>query len=185
MRPLRGLLSASVAAILLLPIPSLALSARDCEQLSIRIVGLPEAGLAQCEVGGFGGGGDQGQGSSELIQAIGADSFFVVSHAYVGHHTYLQRRGVKDMIDGVSAFSTFGSWGEETKSGDFDVRRFDAKLADGGQQAACFGFSRYSGHVAGTTGYRHHIAGFYCDLAGQAPSDARVAELMNSLEYDF
>lgn len=177
---------ALVAAGALLPSSEAgSLSAAECAELSIRIEGLRQPLAMECGTRGIGGGGDQGSGTNEFIQVIGADFVFVVTHAAAGHHTYFLRLGVKDVVENYRAFDTTDGWGKETESGEFAVRRFDASLAGSGARAACFGFTRYSGHVSRTTGYRHHLSGFYCDLAGSPPTDHRIDEMMGSVKYDF
>jgi hypothetical protein len=73
--------------------------------------------------------------------------------------------------------------GEVFEVGNFDVMRYRAKVAE--QQAACFIFVGYAGHVEHSTGYRHSVVGFYCNLAGEAASDARVSELVGGFVADF
>jgi len=170
----------------MLPSGSMALSSGECAALSVQIKGLPEAAMAECETGNFGGGGgDRGHGSGEFIRVLNARAIFVITHAYVGRHTYLMRLGVKDIVGGFGGFDSIDEWGEERDSGDFAVRRFSAKSAGARSDMACFGFSLYAGHVPHTTGYRHHIAGFYCDIAGVAVTDGRIDELLDAIEYSF
>ena len=68
---------------------------------------------------------------------------------------------------------------------DFSVRRFNAKLAGSGAKVACFGFVHFTGHFAGTTGYRHLISGFSCNFSPTPPTDARIDVLMGSIADDF
>jgi hypothetical protein len=175
----------ATAGVLLLSSEAGSSGPAECAELSVRIEGLPQPLSMECGTRGIGGGGDQGSGTSEFIQAIGVDFVFVVTHAAAGHHTYFLRLGVKDVVENYRAFDTTDGWGDETESGEFAVRRFEAGLAGSGARAACFGFTRFSGHVARTTGYRHHLSGFYCDLAGSPPTDGRIDEMMNSVKYDF
>jgi hypothetical protein len=167
----------------LLSSESMALSSGECAALSVQ-VRLPEASSAECESGNVGGGGDQGSGSDELIRIISGASILIVSHAHVGRHTYLRRLSVKDIIGNFRGFDSVDDWGEERESGDFTVRPFRARMSSGSGMA-CFGFSLYSGHVARTTGYRHHIGGFYCDFGGLPVTDARIDEVVGSIEYNF
>ncbi len=160
-----------------------ALSVGECAGMSIRVEDVPGAISTECGSRDIGGGGDQGTGSREVVQVLGPTFVFVVSHASVGHRTYLVRLGVRDVIQNHPVFETTDGWGDETNRGAFTVRRFDARLA--GMQAACFGFTRFSGHVAGTTGYRHLISGYYCDFAGLPPTDALIDDMMGRVGYDF
>jgi hypothetical protein len=172
-----GLLSAAIAW------PSATASTAECNDFELRFKGLPGARVT-CETGGIGGGGDRGSGMSETIQVFGSRFVFVASHASVGHRTYLVRLTVKELLGNSPAFSSIDEWGEEAKNGEFAVRRFKGKFFDGAR-TACFGFARYSGHVPRTTGYRHLINGFYCDMDEVPPSDSRIGEVLSSLEYKF
>ena len=175
---------ALAASVGLLSSESVALSSGECAGLSVQVRGLPEAASAECESGNIGGGGDQGSGSDEFIRIVSETSILIVSHAHVGRHTYLRRLSVKDIIGNFRGFDSVDGWGEERESGDFTVRPFRAEMS-GGNGLACFGFSLYSGHVARTTGYRHHIGGFYCDFGGMPVTDVRIDEVVGSIEYNF
>lgn len=173
-----GLLSAAIAW------PWAMASADECDGFELRFKGLPGAS-ANCEAGGIGGGGgDRGSGTSETIQVFGSRFVFIASHASVGHRTYLIRLTVKELLRNSRAFSSIDEWGEESDNGNFSVHRFKGKFFDGAR-TACFGFARYSGHVPRTTGYRHLINGFYCDMDEEPPTDGRIGEVLGSLEYGF
>jgi hypothetical protein len=175
-----GLLSAVVTW----PSAAAALSAEECDQFELRFKGLSGAPAATCDAGGLGGGGDQGSGTTETIQVLGSRFVFLVSHASVGHRTYLTRLTVKEMLRNSRAFASIEDWGDEVESGEFSIRRFKGRFSDGAR-TACFGFARYSGHVPRTTGYRHLINGFYCDMDESPPTDSRIGEVLGSLEYGF
>ena len=185
MKRLRVGVLLAIIGVLLDARPASALSAGECAGLSIHVKNLPEANSAQCGSENFGGGGDQGSGRDEFIQIMGAESIFVVSHAAAASRTYMKRLGVKDVIGNYGIFTTTDSWGEETESSDFAVRRFDAKLAGSGAKVVCFGFVRFSGHVARSTGYRHLISGYACNFTSTPPTDSRIDELVGSIDYDF
>jgi hypothetical protein len=162
-----------------------AASTGECAELSIRVKVLPEAATARCGSETFGGGGDQGSGRNEYIQIVGADSIFVVSHAAAGTRTYMKRLGVKDVIGNYHIFEKTDNWGEETESRNFSVRRFNATLAGSGAKVACFGFVHFTGHFAGTSGYRHLISGYSCNFSATPPTDARIDTLVGAIDYDF
>lgn len=180
----RAMCAGLLSAVVTWPSAAAALSAEECDQIDLRFKGLPGAPSARCDTGGLGGGGDQGSGTTETIQVIGSRFVLLVSHAAVGHRTYLGRLTVREMLRNSRAFASIDDWGEEAESGEFSVRRFNGKFSDGAR-TACFGFARYSGHVARTTGYRHLINGFYCDIDESPPSDSRIGEVLGSLEYSF
>ncbi len=155
-----------------------------CAALAVKVAGLPEAAAAHCEVHKLGGG--DGTGTNEFIRIVGPASIFIVSHTYVGLRTYVIRRSIKDFIAEIEGFETTENWADEQDNGDFTVRRFDAKIRGGNSgPVACFGFSRYSGHVPNSTGYRHNINGFYCDFLKRDLAADRIDELIVSIKYDF
>ncbi len=165
--------------------PASALSAGECADLAIRLKDLPEASSARCGTEKFGGGGDRGSGMDEFIQIVGADFIFVVSHAAAGTRTYMKRLGVKDVIGNYGIFESTDNWDDETESNNFAVRRFNAKLTGSGAKAVCFGFVHFTGHFAGTSGYRHLISGYSCNFSSTPPTDSRIDKLVGSIDYDF
>jgi hypothetical protein len=175
----------AIGAILLDADPASALSAGECAELSIHVKNLPESNSAQCGSENFGSGGDQGSGRDEFIQIMGAESIFVVSHAAAASRTYMKRLGVKDVIGNYEIFTSTDSWGDETESNDFAVRRFNAKLAGSGAKVVCFGFVHFAGHVASTTGYRHLISGYFCNFSSMPPTDSWIDKLVGSIDYGF
>jgi hypothetical protein len=180
----RLMLAGLLAAVVVWPTAVAALSAEECDQIDIHFKGLPGAASPRCDIGSIGGGGDRGSAKTEMIQVIDSRFVFVVSHAAVGQRSYLRRLTVNEMLRNYGAFASIDDVGEEAESGEFSVRRFNGKFSDGAR-TACFGFARYSGHVSHTTGYRHLINGFYCDLDESSPSDSRIDEVLGSLEYSF
>jgi hypothetical protein len=179
-----GLMHGGVG-VLLASAASAGTSSVDCGSLDVRLQGIAEAAQAKCESGAF-GGGDKGKGKSELIQVDGPAAWFVVSHVEAGVRTYVRRQGVKDVLAGQAVFAKTEEWGDSTEIADFEVRRFKATMPGGTSATAqCFGFSLYSGHVPQSTGYRHHLDGFYCDFTGQRPTDGRINELLAAIRYDF
>ncbi len=174
----------ALALVLLPPLPAAGQAESSCAALTLRVAGLPEAAGAHCEVHKLGGG--DGTGTNEFIRIVGPASIFIVSHTYVGLRTYVIRRGIKDFIAEIEGFETTENWADEQDNGDFTVRRFDAKIRGGNSgPAACFGFTRYSGHVPNSGGYRHNISGFYCDFLKRDLAAARIDELIASIKYDF
>ena len=165
--------------------PVLALSAEECASLSIRIKNLPETSSMRCGSREFGGGGDQGSGRDEFIQIMGADSVSIVSHSSAGTRSFMVRLGVKEVMHNYRIFESTDNWGDETESGRFTVRRFDAKLTGSGTKVLCVGFVHFTGHVANSTGYRHLISGYSCGFGGTRPTDGRIDQLVGSIDYDF
>lgn len=164
---------------------SFSFSSAECAVMSVKFKG-PGAALAECESSKMGSGaGDTGTATNEYLQVIAGNTIFTLSHAYAGKRSYMMRLDVKSSLKDIGTFESTSNWGEERDSGDFMVRSFDAKFSANGEQAACVGYGLYSGHVAHTTGYRHHIAGFYCDFTRKPPTDSYIDELLGKIEYDF
>lgn len=162
-----------------------AFSSGECAGLTVKFTG-PGAALAECESGKLGSGaGDTGSAISEYIQVIAGETLFTLSHAYAGMRSYMIRVDIKSNLGSIDTFESTSNWGEERDSGDFTVRSFDAKFRSSGDGAACVGFSYYSGHVPHTTGYRHHLTGYYCDFTRKPPTDSYIDELLGKIEYDF
>ena len=72
-------------------------------------------------------------------------------------------------------------------SNGFTVRTFFGKLKSVSETVPCFVFSRYAGHVANSTGFRHMIGGVYCEVV---PSDepvtaARIDQMMGKIRGDM
>jgi len=174
------------AALFLLAGPArAAMSGADCASLTIHLKDIPEAAQAKCEAGGF-DSGNYGNATEELIQIDRPAYWLVVEHLSTGVRTYVIRRGVKDIIGEFSVFENIEDWSDETEVADFTVRHFKATMKGGSSTPVpCVGFSHYSGHVPQTTGYRHHISGFYCNFTTSPPTDTRIEQLLSAIDYDF
>jgi hypothetical protein len=149
----------------------------DCAKLSMRLEGIPEAAGARCS-----GGEEFGD---EFIDASGPATVFVIRHQRGGLNFYLEREEVTHIVKKMVDADKVQDAGEPFEVEDFDVVRYKAKAEGTTAPAACFIFLNYAGHVDRTTGYRHAIIGNYCDLAGSAPSDARIGELLGAIDADF
>ena len=149
----------------------------DCAKLQIRLTGIPEAGGARCD-------GDE-NAYDETIDASGPGSIFVIRHQSTIERTYFWRLKAAEIVDRLTASAQVESRSEEFEVEDFNVMRYRATPSGKDSPSACFAFVRYAGHVAHTTGYRHSVVGFYCDLTGNAPTDARIGELLGAIDADF
>jgi hypothetical protein len=156
----------------------------DCESLDIALD--PAAGFSKlaCDSGSFAGGGPSH--TAEGIVASDAASFFVVRHAVAGVRTYFTRLETRALIDQGATFEKIEDWTAAPGGNGFAVARFKGRLTGTSDlPLACFGFSRFSGHVASTTGFRHLVYGFYCTaLADQVPDDD-VRRLTGSIKFTF
>jgi hypothetical protein len=144
----------------------------ECAELSIRLEGIPEALGARC--------GGTPNGSLETIDAGGPEARLHIRHQQAGARSYFWRLTPTDILRKLPETEREG---EPFEVGNFDVMRYRTRMD--GQAAACFVFVGYAGHVEHSTGYRHSVIGFYCSLAGEETSDARVSELLGGVVADF
>lgn len=156
----------------------------DCASLDIALdpaVHLPEV---SCDNGSFAGGGPSH--TMEAIVASGRASFFVIRHGVAGVRTYFNRLETRALIDSGSTFATIEDWTAAPGGNGFAVGRFQGRMTGTSDlPLACFGFSRFSGHVASTTGFRHVLYGFYCTALADQVSDADVRRLIDAIKFNF
>jgi hypothetical protein len=148
-----------------------------CAELQIRLEAVPSGISTVSCARGFAG--------TESVDARGPRTIFVVAHHAAGGNAYVVRTPVQQIVYRMITFAAITAWGASSEIDDFDVRRFTATRSEVELPMACFGFVRYSGHVAQINGYRHVVAGFHCDLAGSEASDSRIDELIGGIEADF
>ena len=156
----------------------------DCASLDIAIESSAEFPDIKCDSGSFAGGGPSH--TAEGIVASDAASFFVVRHAVAGVRTYFTRLETRALIDQGATFAKIEDWTAAPGGNGFAVARFKGRISGTSDlPLACFGFSRFSGHVASTTGFRHLVYGFYCTaLADQIPDDD-VRRLTGAIKFTF
>lgn len=106
------------------------------------------------------------------------------AHAQFKTVTYFWRLKAAEIIKRLSETSDAEPQGEEFAVENFSVMRYRS-TTKGESPAACFAFVAYAGHVDHSTGYRHSLAGIYCDLADREVTDARISELLGGIEADF
>jgi hypothetical protein len=173
------------ALVLALAIPLSASRAEtDCAALDIALRPSAELPDVKCDSGSFMHGGPSR--TEEGIVASGAESVFVIRHAVAGVRTYFERRDTRVFIDKGAAFAKVEDWTAAPGGNQFMVARFKGWLS--GQPdlpLSCFGFSRFTGHVARTTGFRHIVYGFYCAAQAEQVSDADVRRLIDAVKFDF
>lgn len=156
----------------------------DCDSLDIAIE--PSAGFSKlsCDSGSFVGGGPSH--TAEVIVARDPASFFVVRHAVAGVRTYFTRMDTRALLDQPSTFARIEDWAAAPGGNGFAVARFKGRMSGTSDlPLACFGFSRFSGHVASTTGFRHLLYGFYCTALDDQVSDADVRRLIDAITFSF
>lgn len=185
-RALRPRPSAAVIALvagLLMPAASPA-AKEDCSSLDIALATLPEFRTVQCDAGSFRHGDVSHH--AEVISASSSTAAFVIHHVESGVRTYFNRTDTRTMLDDLGEFATIEKWGAGPGGNGFMVARFRGALKDAkGSQLPCFGFSRFSGHVASTSGYRHILYGFYCSAQTADVSDTDIRRLIGALTFDF
>jgi hypothetical protein len=180
---LSRLAKAALALALVVPL-SAPLAKTDCASLDIEFEASAEFTKVECDQGSFGGGGPSE--TEEVIGAQSSTSLFVIHHAEAGVRTYFERRDTRGLLEGEPLFAKTENWAVAPGGNQFIVTRFKGWLA--GQPAlplSCFGFSRFTAHVARSTGYRHIVYGFYCALQPDQISDSDVRRLIGALKLSF
>jgi hypothetical protein len=156
----------------------------DCASLDIALEPSAEFPKIACDSGSFGGGGPSR--TEEGVVATGAASLFVVRHAVAGVRTYFDRLDTRAFIDDGTVFARIEDWAAAPGGNQFVVARFKGSLA--GQRdlpLGCFAFSRFTGHVDRTAGFRHLVYGFYCTAETEQISDADVRRLIAAIKFSF
>jgi hypothetical protein len=174
---------AALAFVLTIPLPA-ARAETDCSSLDIAIEASAELPDLKCDSGSFMHGGPSQ--AEEVVVASGAQAFLVMHHVAAGVRTYFERRDTRALIDSGAAFAKIEDWAAAPGGNQFMVARFKGWLS--GQPAlplSCFGFSRYTGHVAQTTGFRHIVYGFYCTAQAEQVSDADLHRRIDAVKFDF
>jgi hypothetical protein len=151
----------------------------ECDELDISLEPAADFRSIECEAGQFQGGGDGGNVGMATIEAEDALSFFIIYHDRAGNRTYLSRSDPKSLFAESIDFAVKGSWSGSSVHNGFTVSRFFGKFEASPDQVPCFAFTRYSGHVAHTTGFRHMVGGFYCEFvpSDDPVTDARVDQM--------
>jgi hypothetical protein len=185
MRPLLPLCAAKAALALVLLIPFSAPRAEtDCGSLGISLD--PAAGFKEtrCDAASHAGGGPSH--ATEGFVASGLGAFFVVRHATAGVRSYFTRMDTRALVDDGSPFAKIENWAAAPGGNQFAVARFKGWLTGKPDMPlGCFAFSRFSGHVASSSGYRHIVYGFYCSALDDQVSDTDVRRLIDAIKFSF
>lgn len=156
----------------------------DCASLDITLEAQPDLRNVECDAGSFRHG--EVSHMAEVISASGSASFYVIHHLESGVRTYFNRLDTRRLLDDLGEFATIDKWGAGPGGDGFMVARFKGTLEDAkNAPLSCFGFSRFSGHVASTSGYRHIVYGFYCSAQPGDVADADIRRLIGALTFDF
>jgi hypothetical protein len=174
---------AAFALVLLFPL-SAPRAEVDCASLGIALD--PSAGFSEtkCDSGSYSGGGPSH--TVEGIVGSGLASIFVVRHATAGVRTYFNRMDTRVLIDSESPFAKIENWTSAPGGNQFAVARFKGWLTGKPDMPlGCFAFSRFTGHVANSSGFRHIVYGFYCSALDDAVSDTEVRRLIDAIKFTF
>lgn len=179
----RGVAGLALAATLAAPL-SLPLAKEDCGTLDIALAAQPDLKNVECDAGSFRHG--EVSHMAEAISASGPASLFVIHHLESGVRTYFNRLDTRRLLEDLGEFASIDKWGAGPGGNSFMVARFKGALRDmKGHPLSCFGFSRFTGHVASTSGYRHIVYGFYCSDQSGDVSDSDIRRLIGALSFDF
>jgi hypothetical protein len=180
--PLR-LLKTALALAFVIPL-SAPLAETDCGSLDIALKSSAEFSKVTCDSASYTGGGPSR--TEEGIAASGLGALFNVRHAVAGVRTYFSRVDTRVLIDNGSIFSKIENWEAAPGGNRFMVARFKGRLTGTPDlPLACFAFSRFTGHVSHSAGFRHALYGFYCTALGEEVSDAEVRRLIDAIEFSF
>jgi len=156
--------------------------AEDCASLDIHLGSA--AGYTDVECDSADSMSEGMSDTQETIRATDFRSIFLIRHLSAGNRTYLRQTDTKTMIE--PAFAKAEGWTSAPGGNRFSATRFQGWFKSNPASAlACFGFSRFTGHVDRTMGYRHAIYGFYCARQPEGVSDADVRRLIGALTFDF
>jgi hypothetical protein len=120
----------------------------------------------------------------ETINARDSKSIFLIAHEGAGNRTYIERSDPRSLIE--TNFAKSEGWTMGAGGNGFYVVLFRGWLTGYlDMPLSCFGFSRFSSHVSGSTGYRHAIYGFYCADQPGTISQPETRRLIGALKFDF
>jgi hypothetical protein len=180
---------ALMAAAILLASGSAAAVTRDaeCDDLDISVEPAADFRSIECKAGQTGYGGDTGWSNMESIEAQDALSVLLVYHSRAGVQTYLERTDPKTLFSNSIDIAIDDSWSGTTVSEGYSISRFFSKFDGASDKVPCFAYSRYGGHVSGTTGFRHMVAGFYCEFvpSDNPVSEARIEQMIGKIKADM
>lgn len=180
---------ALVAAAILLANGTAGAVSRDaeCDDLDVAVEPAADFRTIECKAGQSGYGGETGWSNTETIEAQDALSVLLVYHSRAGVQTYLERTDPKTLFSDSIDIAVDGSWSGTTVSMGYSISKFFSKFEDQSEKVPCFAYSRYGGHIAGTGGYRHMVAGFYCEFVpSDTPvSEARIEQMIGKIKADM
>jgi hypothetical protein len=159
----------------------------ECDDLDVAVEPAADFRTIECKAGQSGYGGETGWSNTETIEAHDALSVLLVYHSRAGVQTYLERVDPKALFGDSIDIAFKDSWSATTVTNGYSIAKFFSILEGDTEKVPCFAYSRYGGHVAGTGGYRHMVAGFYCELVpSDSPvSEARIEQMIDKIKADM
>lgn len=159
----------------------------ECDDLDVTVEPAADFRTIECKAGQTGYGGETGWSNMETIEAQDALSVLLVYHSRAGVQTYLERVDPKSLFSDSIDIAVKGSWSATTVTDGYSIAKFFSVFEGETETVPCFAYSRYGGHVAGTGGYRHMVAGFYCELVpSDSPvSEARIEQMIGKIKADM
>jgi hypothetical protein len=156
--------------------------AEDCASLDIHLGSA--AGYTDVKCDSSDSMSEGTSATEETIRATDDRSIFLIRHEGAGNRTYIHQTDTKTLIGPVFAKSE--GWTSAPGGNKFLATRFKGWFKSTSDSAfACFGFSRFTGHVDHSMGYRHALYGFYCAQQADNVSDADVRRLIGALTFNF
>jgi hypothetical protein len=180
--------AATAALIMLTDNPAKAVSRdAECDNLDVAVEPAADFRSIECKAGQTGYGGETGWSNTESIEAQDALSVLLVYHSRAGVQTYLGRVDPKTLFSDSIDIAVAGSWSGTSVSNGYSVVKFFSIFEGESDKVPCFAYSRYGGHVAGTGGFRHMVAGFYCEFVpSDSPvSEARIDQMIGKIKADM
>lgn len=156
-----------------------------CGDLAIALEPARDFSSMECSRGPATHGGGSGWAMKSTIAAADGASKLFVYHYVAGISSYFERRGPQALFEYVLDYDVAGSWSAAGIVDGYAVSRFFSDMDSA--RVPCFAFTRHGGHVARSIGYRHRVAGIYCesDAADVPVSDLRIQEMIGRIKTSF
>ncbi|HTO84385.1 MAG TPA: hypothetical protein VMQ73_19330 [Methylomirabilota bacterium] len=155
--------------------------AEDCASLDIHLGS--DAGYKDVKCESSDSMSEGTSATEETIRATDSRSIFLIRHDGAGNRTYLHQSDTQSLIKPV--FEKSEGWTSAPGGNKFLATRFKGWFKSTGSAFECFAFSRFTGHVDHSMGYRHAVYGFYCAAQPDTVSDADVRRLIGALTFNF
>jgi hypothetical protein len=149
------------------------LAEADCDDIDLQVSA--EIGEQSCRAASL--SNSDARARVETVNALGAGTLFFAEHMNAGLHTYIHRSTPAEVAERADLKKAAGEPDARLQAQGFDVWRFkDA----GGMHCAVF--TKHWSRVPRTSGYRHRIVGIYCSQRAADVADARLNDVLASVE---